>query len=1006
LTVYAVCSIVPAPCRRGFVTSVNTQTFAHRLFEFITVCLCLLTLLPATSHAQFKCLETKDLKLIYYGEINKYLVPHTARCFENSLALHERLFNYHSKEKITVLLHDMSDYGNGGTSTAPRNHISIAIAPFSYVYESAPANERMNATMNHELLHVVAGDRAVGSDNFFRTLFMGKVREDPDQPLSMLYSHLTVPRRSAPRWYHEGIAVFMETWMAGGLGRALGPYDEMVFRTRVLEDAPIYDLVGLETEGTKIDFQLTVNAYLYGTRFVSYVALKYGPERLLQWMARQQGSKSYFASDFKRIFGLSLSRAWHDWIAWEHEFQSRNLELIREYPTTEYRQIADQALGSISRACFDPELRELYVAVNYPGSISHIAAINIDNGSMRKICDIKGAAMFFVGSLAYDEKHKQLFYTSDNNEWRDLNVVDVRSGKSRLLQKDSRVGDLAFCDADSTLWGVRHSAGISTLVRIPYPYDKWHQVYSWPYGRDIYDIDVSHDGSTLTSALSEISGRQTLIQMNVNDLMQGDTSYTILYDFKNSSPANFVHSPDDRYLLGSSYYTGVSNIWRYDSELDSMEILSNCESGLFRPLPYSADSLIAFRFTANGFTPVMFKAQPLTDVNAIIYQGQEIVDKYPVVKTWIAGSPADVNLDSLTTYEGDYHSFLNVNLTSAYPVVEGYGDYVAYGMRANLSDPLVFHDIKLTASYSPNRRIAQDERFHGSVKYSHLAWAFDANYNVADFYDLFGPTKTSRKGYSGTVSYRGSLLMDGPKTAGYGFQFSGYGGLEKLPAYQNITTSFDRFLSLASYVNYRNERASIGAVDYERGIFWHLSGNSKYVNRKFFPRVYSTLDLGTNLPVDHTSVWLRSSIGGSPSSRIEPLANFYFGGFGNNWVDHGASKRYRDYSSFPGLELNQAGGTTFVKSIFELNLPPLRFRQLGIPSFYASWARTSLFVSGLATNFDKKALRTRYLDLGGQIDLKLIMLSHQDLTLSAGYAVAVEIHQRRQTELMVSLKIL
>ncbi len=978
----------------------------RQCLPLIHTTLLIVTLFIGSASAQLSSFETKNLNLIYYGEINKYLVPYTARCFENSLALHQKLFNYKSKEKITVLLHDMGDYGNAGASSAPRNHISVAIAPFSYVYENAPANERMNATMNHELLHIVASDRADGSDNFFRTIFMGKIREDSDQPLTMLYSHLTVPRRSAPRWFHEGTAVFMETWMAGGLGRVLGPYDEMVFRTRVLNDAPIYDLVGLETEGTKVDFQQTVNAYLYGTRFVSYVALEYGPEKLLQWMARRQESNSYFASDFKRIFGVGLGEAWNDWIKWEHVFQQENLSLIREYPTTELAQITAQELGSISRACFDERRREIYVAVNYPGRTSHIAAINVDTGKMRQVCDVKGAAMFFVGSVVYDRQRDQLFYTSDNNEWRDLNVVDLQTGETRLLQKDARIGDLAFCEADSSLWGVRHAAGISTLVRIPYPYDRWNQIYSWPYGRDIYDIDVNRDGTKLAGALSEISGRQTLIQMEIAGLMAGDTTYTILFDFENSSPANFVYSGDGRYLLGSSYYTGVSNIWRYDSDLDSMEILSNCESGLFRQLPYTADSLIAFEFRPNGFTPVKFNARPLTDVNAVNYLGQAIVEKHPVVTDWLAGSPADINLDSITVYDGDYNAFKSVGVASTYPVVEGYGDHVAYGMQLNLSDPLLLHEFNFTASYSPNVRIPTDERWHGAFDYSHLSWSFAARYNAADFYDLFGPTKTSRKGYSGSVRYSGTLYMDGPKASGYGFDLAAYGGLEKLPAYQNITTSFDRFLSGGAHVNYSNRRASIGAVDYERGIACQLVGNSKYVNKKFFPRVYSTLDLGMELPVPHTSVWLRNAIGGSPTARIEPLANFYFGGFGNNWVDHGATKRYRMYYSFPGLELNQAGGTTFVSSLLELNLPAIRFRQLGIPSFYASWARISFFSGGLATNFDVKDLRRRYLNLGGQIDVKLIMLSHQDLTLSAGYAVAAEINERRQTEFMLSLKIL
>jgi hypothetical protein len=69
----------------------------------------------------------------------------------------------------------------------------------------------------------------------------------------------------------------METWMAGGLGRAMGGWDEMVFRTMVRDDAYIYDVVGLESEGTSADFQTGANSYLYGTRFMTWLCYTYGP---------------------------------------------------------------------------------------------------------------------------------------------------------------------------------------------------------------------------------------------------------------------------------------------------------------------------------------------------------------------------------------------------------------------------------------------------------------------------------------------------------------------------------------------------------------------------------------------------------------------------------------------------------------------------------------------------------------------------------------------------------
>src|SRR5439155_1963688 len=176
-------------------------------------------------------------------------------------------FGYTPSEKVTVFLNDFADYSNAAVWGAPRNTMMMHLAPPNFVYETGPSNERVNFLMNHELAHVVTLDQTTGIDSMLRRAFFGKVRENSDHPESILYGFLTIPRRAAPRWHREGTAVFMETWMSGGLGRAQGPYDEMVFRSMVRDGAHFYDPLGLESEGTKVDFQVGVNSYLYGTRF-------------------------------------------------------------------------------------------------------------------------------------------------------------------------------------------------------------------------------------------------------------------------------------------------------------------------------------------------------------------------------------------------------------------------------------------------------------------------------------------------------------------------------------------------------------------------------------------------------------------------------------------------------------------------------------------------------------------------------------------------------------------
>ncbi len=79
-------------------------------------------------------------------------------------------------------------------------------------------------------------------------------RPSAEHPETILYNYLTNPRASTPRWYQEGSAVFMETWYGGGLGRAQGGYDEMVFRAMVRDKATFYDPLGLVSKGTEVGF--------------------------------------------------------------------------------------------------------------------------------------------------------------------------------------------------------------------------------------------------------------------------------------------------------------------------------------------------------------------------------------------------------------------------------------------------------------------------------------------------------------------------------------------------------------------------------------------------------------------------------------------------------------------------------------------------------------------------------------------------------------------------------
>jgi hypothetical protein len=967
---------------------------------------------PARLAAQFQEVETPTLRLIYTSPAQSYLVPQVVSTFEKALRFHEQLFDYVPHGRMNMLMHDLWHYGNAGARPLPENHVTVGIAPYGHDYESAPAPERMGSSMNHELAHIFTTDKPTSADRRFRSLFLGKVTPNAEVPLTIAYGYLTVPRWYSPRWYLEGIATYLETWMNGGLGRAIGPYDEMVFRTLVRDSVRIYDVVGLESEGTTIDFQVGSNSYLYGTRFVSYLALRYGNDKMLAWFNRTEGSKRYFASDFQRIFGRSLEDEWSRWIEWEHQWQRENLAAIRSHPTTTVRPLTNRVLGSVSRAWYDSATASILVAVRHPGQEAHIASIEIATGKFTRILDIPGASGLSVTSLAFDPASRVLFYTTNNADWRNLLALDMTTGRTRMLIHDSRIGDLAFNRADRSLWGVRHDNGFSTLVRMPYPYKEWNQVSTLPYGRDLFNLDIAPDGSSLIGSMSEVSGDQKLVRMKMTALLSRDATPEILYDFSDWAPSNFVFSSDGRFLYGSSYYSGVSNIYRYDVEHARMQPLSNAETGFFKPLPLTGDSLVVFAYSRQGFVPSMIPNAVPDSVSAIRFLGNEIAEQRKEVQGWVPPSGTNVDRNALTAATEKYSTLKNFRLNSMYPVVEGYEDVdgnfgVSGGLRLNFSDRIGATSLDLTGSYSPTADLGENERLHLRGVFRHWNWTVSGALNRADFYDLFGPTRVSRKGYSLSAQYQKSLIFDGPTSLYYTVRAAGYGGLATIPEFQGVEASDDKLATIYGDLAYKSLRKSLGAIDDELGSTWGTAFHGNYAGEKFRPRLTAEGSRGFLLPLDHSSVWLRGAAGTfMGGSRNDPFARSYFGGFGNNWVDYRGIKQFRNTESFAGLDINQVSGATYGKAQVEWMSPPLRFRKVGIPSAYLRWASLTAFASGLVTDFDDGSARRSYVNAGVQGDLRLITISQFESTFSVGFATAAGKRIPRSSAIMASFKLM
>jgi hypothetical protein len=347
-----------------------------------------------------------------------------------------------------------------------------------------------------------------------------------------------------------------------------------------------------------------------------------------------------------------------------------------------------------------------------------------------------------------------------------------------------------------------------------------------------------------------------------------------------------------------------------------------------------------------------------------------------------------------------------MQLANAFPVLQGYKNGVGLGYHWNFLDPLQFAGFGMTAAFTPGSNVPGNERAHFDISGGYLDWRASLAWNRSDFYDLFGPTKVSRKGLAAKIGYDHYFIRDEPKLFKMSYDLAYYDHIDTLPNAQNIESGFTRLTVAEVGLHYTDPKRSLGSVDEEKGIAWDVVVKGNHVTGNTPVQLRGEFDFGIALPLPHSSVWFRTAAGVSSGNRDISVANFYFGAFGNNYVDSGEIKRYREYSSMPGFGIDEISGQSYVREMVEWNLPPVVFESAGTPGLYLNWLRPAVFAAGLWTDPDESAFRHDYQSLGAQADLRFSVLHRYEMTLSVGYALGFQGGRRRGDELMISLKIL
>ncbi len=963
---------------------------------------------------------------IIYRQPHAYLVPHILRSAEGALERLAIIFNYAPAEKIVLATFDFSDYGTAGASTVPQNFIRLEIEPFELGYEIMPFHDRIQWLMNHELVHILVNDQASKTESFSRSMF-SRVAPEQSQPLSVGFSLLTNHSRYTPRWHQEGIASFLETWLSGGHGRALASFDEMYFRSLVLDNKPFISPQALEGKPSEESFLLGTLHYLYGTRFVAHLAVTHGIDKLMAWYQIQSGELyEGFEPKFAKTFGVDLPTAWREFVASEKEFQQENLRRLQTAPLTPIRRL-QKPLGWVTQPYVEASGRKVVFGHHQSHRLTALNQFDLQKQTLETVGTLPSPSMIQIASTAYDSSLQLLFYTTNNNQlYRDIWVRSLATGESKLLFENVRAGQLTVSPATHELWGIRHANGNASLVYSAYPYRRLVPVIEFEWSDALQHLAISPSGQHLAATLHQASGQQSLIVANLELLKQ---SGRFLYQTISAegSPEFPSWSPDEDCLYWNAYTNGVSNIYRVRSSAfrrnvmadtetpegvttnlegvttnstnTNVEALSHTLRGLFRPIYLSEDSLFAFEFTSEGFIPVIIPNRPVAKVPALAFFGQNVIARNPQVTEWMAAPAHDQAITGIAANK--YHGLAQLRVQSLIPAISGFQEQKVAGLYARLADPLYIHDLTLEAGVSQ----LGSPRFHfkGHYEYSRK-YRFELEHNAASFYDLFNQRKAGLIGTKAALGLTRYLKFDNPHKVKQTYELSLYKGIKSI--FDNtVAVKSPDFLTFETSINSKNTRRAIGSVENEHGSEWSITFTALGQNPQR-PQVAG----GFHAAWGNFSTWLRPHnilhvklAGGYLKADGEvAMGRFYLGGFGNQYLENKEVKQYREALHFPGVPEYSLATERFAKLLVENNLPPLRSDAIRLGPHALSHVDASMFAQALLTDTGSTNAWT---NLGAQVNLVFKHWFNLESTVSVGVAQAWQANGK-SSEWFMSFKLL
>ncbi len=519
---------------------------------------------------KWKTLETPHFSINYYPEIED-VAFRLAPIAEEVHKTMSEVLRHKLDMKTQVTLMDTTDYGNGFTTVFPYPSVTLYLTDLSSNLNPYKYDNYLRYLFLHEYVHALHLDIAEGGISLFR----------------MIFGRLIFPNALEPWFITEGLATYMETEYTNA-GRGRDPRWEMMMRMDILEDnVKSIDQAAVGTAR----WPLGHLRYLYGVEFLQWLSQTYGQDKLVA-LTHIYGDFLFSTGidgAFVFLYHKNLTMLWNDWLDYcrdKFEKQKAGLGKLTE-PVTLTRGGYYNLKPKWSK-----DSKSIYYVQRDADDYSQIRELNLTDGRSKKIFE---GWVFDEGLSPSPDGKNLLFSKADTYQnyytFKDLYLLDLRSGKTVQLTDGLRASDASFSPDGKTIVFVRNEKGTRSLSEMqttsPHPRPLSQSLGFARDERERGDVyfspAFSPDGNTIAVSKQVPGGGNKIFIIDLAASSEIMLLNNVVSSIEPVSEANPAFYPGGDYLFFDADYNGIVNLYAFHLPSRRLFQVTNVIGGAMMP---------------------------------------------------------------------------------------------------------------------------------------------------------------------------------------------------------------------------------------------------------------------------------------------------------------------------------------------------------------------------------------------------------------------------------------